>query len=131
MTIHRFNCRECKQKFSFESEHADIKKFKESLKRGVRCPQCDKEWGDPKANIVHDFEPAVSAEDLRKRDLRKENAERSREASAMAADYARRDAQEERVTINPPKGEKGQPIQIKKSTLDSIEQKMQTVVDEA
>jgi DNA-directed RNA polymerase subunit RPC12/RpoP len=87
MATHSFKCNPCSFTFSFESEEADVQKFRKEM-NGIKCPKCGKVWGEPGANITHEFNPPTMTptRDLEK--LRKANRDASGEAAIMASKYA-------------------------------------------
>lgn len=129
MTRHNFNCRKCNITFGFDSDLSDINRFKKKLKRGVRCPQCDDEWGSKNSNIMHELPHRDKTKDIEK--LRKENIRHSQAAGVMAAKYAAEVGTPEMVSVKRPQGGRsvgnimpGAAVeQVPKSVIDSLKSK--------
>ena len=86
MPRHNFKCNKCKLTFGFDTDLADINRFKKKLKRGIRCPECDDQWGKQGSNIVQEIQAPSKTRDIEK--LRRANAQASADAKAAAAKYA-------------------------------------------
>jgi len=126
MSIYKFKCGKCNIGFSIESEEVSASALKKSLKRGVRCPQCDDEWGNKKSNIIEDMGMLPLRNDKKTLEsLRKENAERSKMANEAALDFARSNPDGEMVEVSRPSGirptEYGQSVErVPKGVIDRI-----------
>lgn len=127
MTRHNFKCNKCKLTFGFDTELSDINRFKKKLKRGVRCPECDDQWGEPGSNITHELPVPAKTRDIEK--LRRANREASAEANAAAARHMSETGAPEMVNVNRPKGGKmvgsvmpGKAVErVPKSVVDSLQ----------
>ena len=126
MTKHSFKCGKCNLSFSIESEEENVNEMKKSLKRGVRCPKCDDEWGNKDSDIIQDLGMLPTRNDKKtKESLRRENAERSSEAQRAALEFARQNPNGEMVEISKPRGmqttQYGQSVErVPKSVVDRI-----------
>ncbi len=126
MARHDFKCNKCKLTFGFDSDIADINRFKKKLKRGVRCPECDDKWGEVDSNITQVLAVSGKARDIEK--LRRSNAQASSDAKASAAKYASEVGTPEMVQVKRPKDGKmlgnvmpGKAVEsIPKSAIDSL-----------
>ena len=117
MAAFEFRCKDCNNKFQVEkggiSNLNDI--------GNVFCPGCGKKWGAPEARIewAQNF---ASITNNSRSSLARENAEASRYAEEQAAQARRENPL---VTIAGPAGKP--PLQVPKSALDMIEQKLSGV----
>ncbi len=127
MTRHNFRCNKDKLTFGFDSDLADINRFKKKLKRGVRCPECDDEWGAKGSNITHELPFRDKTKDKEK--LRRTNIQASSDAKVMAAKYAAGVGTPEMVNVKRPKDSRnpgnitpGAPVErLPKSVVDSLQ----------
>lgn len=129
MYNHNFKCLDCSFKFGVESEIGDVVKLSKEI--SIRCPKCDKKWGDKKAKIEHQLAVAGMGAAMtkdRRRKLRKENVERSTMAIRQAAEFQTQH-QEETVEVKRP-AHAGAPTQtgpasvrVPKKVIESLEQK--------
>jgi len=128
MATHNFNCRKCHFKFSIENDITDINRLKKKLKRGIRCPQCDDEWGEKGSNILHEIPKADTVRSLEK--LRKSNAEATAFAAQAAAQHMAAVGREEMVEVRRPKNSTNVGVipgneveRVPKRVIDSLQYK--------
>ncbi len=130
MTSHNFHCLKCKQKFSIESKEESSNKVGATLKRGVRCPQCDDKWGDSKSKIEIVVPIPASRKPKRsKEEMRKINAEKSAEATKQAAEFSQSHGTEKisiarNKNMGGPSRYGGAVEQVPKNVVDSISGKI-------
>jgi len=126
MNTYHFFCKKCKIKFSVEAESKHTNKLNDEFKRGIRCPKCDEKWGEGKIEL----EMNVGSVRNDKKSLdqrRKENAERSAMAEAMAI-KARAEQGEQMTQISKPKNFQkskygGQSESVPKNVIESLKNK--------
>ena len=124
---YKFRCKDCKIDFSVESDSGNVNLLNKELKRGVRCPKCDSQWGEKDSKI--DLQLQIGADRNGHKSLesrRKENSDRTKMAAQQAGEYTKSHPQEKMISVKgKPQSKFGRTVeQIPERLIKSIEDKL-------